>query len=109
VIVQPEQAPIPIDLHNVNVADIAFDRTDIDVPALSLTSTTTHHIEKLLNIRARHKAPKALITDLLSYIHETFADDPDIAGLPTTWQGCEQAIKQNKPTFIKVHFNQFYT
>jgi hypothetical protein len=97
----PEQAALPINTPQPN-ADIAIDRTDIDVPINPLASTTALHIEKLLSIRARHKAPKALITDLLAYIHESFPDAPGVSELPTTWQQCEQAIQHVKPVFIKV-------
>jgi hypothetical protein len=101
---QPEQIPLPIHQlpHPSQPSDIAVDRTDIDVPPNPLASTTAIHIEKLLSIRARHKAPKALITDLLAYIHESFPDAPGVSDLPTTWQQCEQAIQHVKPVFIKV-------
>jgi hypothetical protein len=87
---------------SMNLNDVIFDRKDIEIGDPPLSSFNVKHIEKLLSIRSRHKAPKSIITDILRYIHEEFKEMPGIQDLPTTWQQCETALKSVKPTFIKV-------
>ena len=100
---QDDVRAVNIIYESMNKRKSVIDRDDITVPDPPLPSAfAVKHIQRLLNIRAAHKAPKAIITDMLKYIHEEFRGVDGIHELPTTWQKCEHAISHVKPQFIKV-------
>ena len=87
---------------SMDQSKLVVDRDDIAVGDASIAPFAVKHIQRLLQIRAAHKAPKALITDMLKYIHQEFKGVDGIHELPTTWQQCERAIQDVKPKFVKV-------
>jgi hypothetical protein len=102
-----DDEPLPVNIlsQSLNKDQFVFDRNDIDIPiSPSVPIVTALHIERLLQIRAHHKAPKEMISDMLAYMHDAFKGSPGIHELPKTWRQCETAIKHVKPTFIKVYF-----
>jgi hypothetical protein len=69
------------------------------------------HIEDLFAIRERHKAPKAIITSILAYVHKWYdKSDSSLSDrgatftkqLPYSWQRCDALFDEDKPQFIKV-------
>jgi hypothetical protein len=73
-----------------------------DEQHIDINSGLQKHALELLSLKERHKAPQALLNDVLIYIHEHVLPPNQPTTIPTPYAQIRDTLRKSVPSYIRV-------